>query len=570
MLSKIPGLRVTARTSSFQFKGENRNITDIGEQLNVGHILEGSVRKSGNQLRITAQLIKADDGFHLWSSSYDRELDDIFAVQDEISAAIVGALEEHLGFQVSAAPRVAAAPSTAAYEAYLRGRYLMAQRTQTGIEGAVREFEKAIALDPDYALAHAELAIATRLRKSSGGMPTTKAISIATSHARRAMALDPGLAEAHAATGFLLLYQWQPEEALTHFEQAIRINPNNAIVYNWTAIALLIHLGRYGEGLAAMEKAAQLDPLSRPISSGYVAWLIAVNRLAEAEEELDKLASIHPATHATRRGRLTSLSGNWANAALANLDALGLEPDSIMIRGELALSFATIDLSKEALAIARPPQPFVREYTLLGKHEDAVGAAKAALAEDSISSHHGRNLGLAFAAAGDYVNARPILEEVWQRSGKRVTRNGLIRWPSAAALVAMRRDAGDEGGADELVAAMRADIRLQNEAGVTLTDVDDSVEYLEGLAAYLAGERETGLALIAKAVEYGFFIPPYEAYLQTLYNDPGFAPIRASQAARQVREREKFLTIVCNDNPYASVWQPAEGTCEQFAAASSN
>jgi tetratricopeptide (TPR) repeat protein len=332
----------------------------------------------------------------------------------------------------------------------------------------------------------------------------------------------------------------------------------------------LVNLGRYDEGVAALEKAAQLDPLSRPISSSYVAWLIAVNRLAEAEEELDKLASIHPATHATRRCRLTSLDGKWAIAVLANLDALRPEPDSIMIRHELALSFATIDLSREALALGRPPQPYVRIYTLLGKHEDAVAAAKAALAENSISSHHGRNLGLALAAADDYVNARPILEEIWQRSGKRVTRNGPIRWPSAAALVVMRRDAGDEGGADELVAAMRADIGRKKEAGATLTDAEDSVDYSEGLAAYLAGERETGLALIARAVEYGFFIPPYEAYLQTLYNDPGFAPIRASQEARQVREREKFLAIVCHDNPYATVWQPAEGTCEQFAAANRN
>jgi hypothetical protein len=100
--------------------------------------------------------------------------------------------------------------------------------------------------------------------------------------------------------------------------------------------------------------------------------------------------------------------------------------------------------------------------------------------------------------------------------------------------------------------------------------MDDSVDYSEGLADYLAGERERGLALIARAAEDGFFILPHEAYLHTLYDDPGFAPIRAIQEARQVREREKFLTIVCNDNPYASVWQPAEGTCEQFAAASRN
>ncbi|MCH7829492.1 MAG: hypothetical protein IIB75_02890 [Proteobacteria bacterium] len=163
VLSKIPGLRVAARTSSFQFKGENRDAIDIGEQLNVALILEGSVRKAGLQIRITAQLIDASNGFHLWSETYDRELANIFAVQDEISAAIVNALKEHLGLQVAAAPRVIATANTEAHEAYLRGRYLVVQRNRANIAGAVREFEKAITLDPEYALAHAELAMAVLL-----------------------------------------------------------------------------------------------------------------------------------------------------------------------------------------------------------------------------------------------------------------------------------------------------------------------------------------------------------------------------------------------------------------------
>jgi TolB-like protein/Tfp pilus assembly protein PilF len=384
VLSRLPGLRVVARTSSFQFKGENRDVIEIGQKLNTAFVLEGSVRKADGQVRITAQLIDASNGFHLWSDTYDRELENIFAVQDEISAAIVGALKEQLGLQLSAAPRVVAASSNEAHEAYLRGRFLVVQRTRTGFEGAVREFEKAIALDPDYAAAHAELAIAILLRSGYGNMFTTEAISMATSHASRAMVLDPGLAEAHAATGFLALQQWQSEEALTHFEQAIRINPNYAIVYNWISITLTQGHGRYGEGVAALEKAVQLDPLSRAIHSTYVGWLINLNRLAEAEKELDKLASIHPANHAERRGRLTSLGGKWANAAFAILDALRLEPDRVGYRGGLAMSLATLDLSKEALAIGRLPLPPHAMYWL-GEHEDAVLAARAALAEYPIS-----------------------------------------------------------------------------------------------------------------------------------------------------------------------------------------
>ena len=145
--------------------------------------------------------------------------------------------------------------------------------------------------------------------------------------------------------------------------------------------------------------------------------------------------------------------------------------------------------------------------------------------------------------------------------------------PAAAALIAIRRDAGEEDSVGELVAAIRENVHRSREAGITHTLLGgyethllSSIDYQEGLAAYLAGDRETGLTLIAQAVEDGTFIPEREAYLQALYDDPGFAPIRASQEARRASERERFLAIVCNENPYATVWQPAEGTCEQFAA----
>ena len=184
------------------------------------------------------------------------------------------------------------------------------------------------------------------------------------------------------------------------------------------------------------------------------------------------------------------------------------------------------------------------------------------LAEDPISLTARYELAIALAGAGDFNRARPILEDLWQRSGGRITGNSLFfDATSAAALIVIRRDAGEEAKVGELIAAINDDVRRNREAGII-------VDYEEGLAAYLSGERESGLALIAKAVEDGFFILPNEAYLQVLYDDPGFAPIRESQEARQAREREKFLAVVCTDNPYADYWQPAEGTCERFAAAS--
>ena len=181
-----------------------------------------------------------------------------------------------------------------------------------------------------------------------------------------------------------------------------------------------------------------------------------------------------------------------------------------------------------------------------------------------------RDLGLALAGAGDYTRARPILEEMWQRSGGRVTRFGLFFTGSAAALIDIRRAAGEEAEVGELVAAIKDNVGRYREAGMTEARQFFSADFEEGHAGYLAGEREKGLTLIGKAAEDGFFIMPTEAYLQTLYDDPGFAPIRASQEARQARERDRFLAIVCTDNPSAAVWQPEEGTCERFATEGGN
>ena len=571
VLAKIPGLRVAARTSSFQFKGENRDIIDIGEQLNVALVLEGSVRKAGAQIRITAQLVNASNGFHLWSETYDRELVNIFAVQDEISVAIVEALKEHLGLQVEAAPRVIAAANTEAHEAYLMGRYLVVQRTRATIEGAVREFEKAIALDPDYALGHAELAMATLILGGVigyGDLTVTEAIARAAPHAELAMALDPTLAEAHAATGFLLSKQGNWEEARTHYEQAIEINPNYSIVYNWMAGILGGDLGRYAEAFNATETALRLNPLSVRVLVSYIFGLFERNRLDDADREIEKLAALAPSWYAGVRSVRANVGGKWADAVLGDLDALRIDPETLSWRMFLSGEFADIGLEKEALAISKAPRPGLLK--LLGRPGDAIRTAEARLAEDPDSDYARYKLGLTLAGTGNYARARPILEEMWQNSGGRVTQIGQFPPDAAAALIVIRRVAGEEAGANELVAAIRDDVRRLRAAGIIRRSVNFDVDYEEGVAAYLAGDRERGLALIGKAAEGGFFISPTEAYLQTLYDDPGFAPIRATQEARQARERKRFLTIVCTDNPYAAVWQPEKETCERFATAGGN
>jgi hypothetical protein len=205
---------------------------------------------------------------------------------------------------------------------------------------------------------------------------------------------------------------------------------------------------------------------------------------------------------------------------------------------------------------------------MLGRPADAVTTAEARFAENLDVEAWEAQLGLALAAIGNYAQARPILEKMWQFSGGRVILyNDSFTFYHATALAVILRDAGEEDRAGELLAAMRDDVRRFREAGITGTEYPlvFSIDVEEGLAAYLAGEHERGLSLIAKGAENGYFIAPKDAYLQTLYDDSGFAPILAGQQARQVRERNRFLAIVCTDNPYEEVWQPAEGTCERFA-----
>jgi TolB-like protein len=569
LLSKIPELRVISRSSAFAFKGEKVNIPEAAKILNVAHILEGSVRKAGNQIRITAQLIEARSDTHLWSETYDRELENIFAVQDEISAAIIEALKDRLGLDVETVPRVMVVANTEAHDAYLRGRFLLVRRTQATIEGAVREFKKAIEIDPEYARAHAELAIATLFlnRGGYGDLPLLEAISRATPHAGQAMALDPALAESHAATGMLRYLQQRPVEALAHYEKAIQINPNYAIVYNWMAILLHKDLGRYAESFAAAETAVLLDPLSITTRYNYVAGLINRNRTAEADLELEKLASIAPEWYARLRTIRMSLGGKWTIAVLGGLDSLRSGNNSARSQTVLAMQLAMIGLEKEAFALTGASHFGV--LRIMGRPEDAVNAVDARLT-DGVDLRVRNELELALAGSGDYAGARPILEERWQHGGELVTCCNRFRIDSAAALIAILHNAGEDDEANEILTAIRDNVRRYHQSGVTGSKAVFSVDFEDGLAAYLAGESERGLELIADAANDGHFILPNEAYLQALYDDPGFAPILAGQEARQVRERNKFLAIVCTNNPYEEVWQPAERTCERFAVEGGN
>ena len=264
LLAQVPGLHVAGRTSSFSFKDKPATIGEIGRALNVATVLEGSVRKSGERVRITAQLVKARDGYHLWSQAYDRELTDIFAVQDEIAAAVVDALK--LRLLPAQQPSTAGhhVPGTAAYKNFLLGRQLLNRATEEGFHRAVGEFAQAVALEPGYAAALAGLALAEAYASdytdSDAAMLAGR--ERAGDAAERAVASDPLLGEAYTARAvlrFVFDLDWNGGDA--DFAQALVFNPGDVMTH-WQYSRLLAALGRLPEALASASQATQLDPLS--------------------------------------------------------------------------------------------------------------------------------------------------------------------------------------------------------------------------------------------------------------------------------------------------------------------
>ena len=567
-LARIPELRVISRSSSFSFKGKNAAIPDIAEQLNVDLIIEGSVRREGARVRITAQLIDARSDTHLWSGSYDRTIDDVFYIQGEVSTAIVAALKDELGLRIASPPRPVAQTTPEARDAYLRGRHLIVQRSAVALENAVREFRTAISFDPEFAPAHAELAIATLLlsRGAYGELPESEAIRIAEPIAARALELDPELPEAHLSTGFFEIIKGRHEASLRHLQRAIELSPSNALAYSWLG-SQYDRLGRYQEYFETTKRALTLDPLSQPSLVNHIQNLIDRDELVEAARELDKLASVSPRAAASARGHLTSLDGKWADLVFGGLDALQIDPGSAQMRTLLSWKLSTLGLEHEALSVADHYLHYPLSY--LGKTTAALQRADELYAENRDSFFARRDLALALAGAGEYSRARPLLEEIWEQSDARVVRSGIVTRDgvpiiTAIALIAARRGTDEHADISDVLSAMADNVRRTREAGFTRTVQWLSVDFEEGFVAYVSGDRERGLELISRAAEDGFFLSPAEAYYDVLRDEPVFIEILEKQARRQARERARLLAVVCANNPYAGVWEPSEDTCEGF------
>ena len=284
-LVHVPGLTVAARTSAFSFRGREADVREIGKQLGVGAVLEGSIQRSGDQLRVTAQLIRTADGVNLWSDRFDRPAADIFAVQDEVARSAVSALKLTLAPASESGGTLGGTKNPKAYEAYLLGRFHWNLRTTEGMIHATEAFQRAVALDSTYALAWAGLADAYALsipgEYNVPGLSEDSLLTLGERAVRRAIALAPNLGEAHASLGELLDNSHHPAEATAAFEDGIRLSPGYPTGHQWYSYNLQ-SFNRWDEALREMEAAHRLDPLSHVITLSLAMLYDGADRFAEA------------------------------------------------------------------------------------------------------------------------------------------------------------------------------------------------------------------------------------------------------------------------------------------------
>lgn len=290
LLAKIPGLKVTARTSSFAFRGKEQDITGIAATLRVRTILEGSVRRAGNRIRVTAQLINAVDGYHVWSERYDREMTDVFAMQDEIAAAIVAALK----LQLAGAPAPKRRqPKLPAYEAFLKGRHQLVKNSSDSLPRAKTYFEQAINLDPEFAAAHGELATYYLVSCGAGLRAPREALPTARDEARKALELDPAEARAHTALcGVASFHDYDGRLAEEHFRLSLASDSVAPEIRLRGVLYYLLPRARFQEAVRQFETALDQDPLSVPVRSYFSLALACAGQYERALVEAGKAAEI--------------------------------------------------------------------------------------------------------------------------------------------------------------------------------------------------------------------------------------------------------------------------------------
>lgn len=352
-LSKILGLEVIARTSVMTYKGKDKKIDEIGRELKVGAVLEGSVRKSGNQIRITAQLIDAVNQAHLWSQEYDRELKGVFVIQSDIAKSVAQVLKVKLGGSEQQRIEKKKTDNPEAHELYLRGLYHFNKQTAEGIAKSIEYYEQAIGKDPGYAEAYAWLAYAHEIQGWYGLAPDNEAFAKAKAKAVKAVELDSSNAMAIAALADMTVLDWDWSGAESLYQRSLALNPNSAVTYDVYAIDFLSPLGRHEEAIAAEKRAGELDPLSA-VYPNDLGWILQLARQYDASiAQFQKALQLEPSMTNAYRGLAESYAykGMYEKSIEAMKNSLKFADDSPFALASLGWAYGVAGKKDEALKI---------------------------------------------------------------------------------------------------------------------------------------------------------------------------------------------------------------------------
>jgi TolB-like protein len=557
LLSKVPGLQVAARTSAFSFKGSAVDVPTIGRKLMVAHVLEGSVHRVGNHLRVTAQLERTDNGYQIWTETYDRELGDVFRIQDEIANSVVKALKVSL--LGNAVAQSIGTKNSEAYLAFLQGRAKMESDRLTDYRIAAGDFERALKLDPSYSSAYVELAaVKLRLAEFEVTGDRQAAFAAAVDEAKvlieRALALDPANAQAYIERGYLRAFH-DNAGAEQDYRRGIELNPNSARGYEALAGVLFDDLARRGEALAMIARAQQLDPLEpkyEVLKAQFLEW--GTPNLREAETVLEDVVARFP-TYQVGLMRLADMrrtDGRLADAILYDEQALKLDPLSEWTRRELMVNYADIgdaEVVRQVADEARYQLPIhqLDQLVLRGNWRQAAEIAYAALANGTMDDASEPKAVFAMRMdahrTGAYGRALAAFEHMcgvtWSPAGVPTLPPQMGFAYASVGAGDMLLGSGERDRGERLLRASLADIDH-----VTRDLKRSETWYVIDRATALAllGDRKAALAALHKAVAAGYIagtwsLIPVEPAFDFLRDDAEFQGLMRAMQAKVAQER---------------------------------
>ncbi|MDH3902869.1 MAG: hypothetical protein OEU84_02310 [Xanthomonadales bacterium] len=556
VLAKVNGLHVAARTSSFAFRTPDKDIREIGRLLNVGTVLEGSIRKSGDRIRLTAQLINVEDGYHIWSNSYDRQLDDVFAIQDEVASAIATALvDSFAGLEQKPASRTR---NLAAFEAYRTGRLHWWRRSPDELQEAITLFAKALEHDPAFAPAYAAMADSWLLLSMYGNLTNLKATERAMPMIEKALEIDPESAEAFAALGLARMQIGQDDAAESALRQSIKLDDDYVPAYLWLG-GLLGKSGRLPEQSQILQQAMVIDPLNELLAINVASNLTRQGDYQAGKELLQDLVSLRPdsatllrimADHAINSGDLVQ---GWRYASRS----YDLEPDSPVVIQTLAGAWASVGVTDKAesllldgLEIAGNNSGLQSNYFFLLLEQGRLEKAESLLVKqygdsieglpEQLQQYYYFQKGMISLVAGETAAARGFFENAIHDEFDQSWNGKQVMY--ATILSALHYAAGNTELAEQTLVNAERSVRRARINGVD----DADIYYTESSIYALRGDSEAALESLQMAYERGFrwvWMLEFDARLESLHTEPQFAEIKQKIERDIVQARTEVETF---------------------------